>query len=202
MTSDIVLATTALIILWYTLETARLRRDAEARSARETQLIVLFAIVNPRRPDGFPQLLAHGATPQDAYVLRSWVKNESPNSGIGRLRVRLALAGRVAIATEDAYNGTRDWEVGPYFRLSGVFSLSALVRAVLPENQRQQWPSEGMTLAAQLDLYDSATRKRAWSASKEYFVRYREGTFEFWPHISAEALPPLEVMDRLPPRSR
>lgn len=199
----VVAALTALVVVWYTVETARLRRDAEARTQRDTQPVVRFEIANAERPDGIPQLLAHGATPANAtYLLRFWLTNESANPGIARIRIRLALGDRVVMSGDDAYDGSRYWEIAPYFKLGGVFDVCPLVNAAIQAKRDQRWPSEDMTIAAQLDLYDLITRRLIWSASKEYFLKHRDGTFDFWPHISAQVmdlLPPLMV---LPPRSQ
>ena len=116
--------------------------------------------------------------------------------------MRLSLSGRVVVASDDAYDGTRDWEIGPHFELVGVFSLTDLIRAALPTSERTRWPTEQMTLAAQMDLYEQATRKHLWSASKEYAVTHCDGMFEFWPHISAETMERLPAPVRLPPSTK
>ncbi len=196
----IVGALTALVIVWYTVETSRIRRDAEARTIRDTQAVVRFEVVNPELR--IPQVLAHGATPEDGvYHLRFWLKNESGNAGIGRVRIRLALHDRVVLAGEDAYDGTRYWEIAPYFQLGGIFDLCALINAALDDKEKR-WPADEMTLAAQVELYDAITRKLIWSASKEYFLKHREGTFEFWPHVSAQVMASLPALDRLPTRTK
>ena len=124
-------ALTALVVVWYTVETSRLRRDAETRTIRDTQAVAHFGILNPESRDGVPQLLVHGAMPADGeYWLRFVLRNESGNFGIGRIRVRLAVGDHVVMAEGDAYDGTREWEIGPYFNLVGEFDVERLHRLV------------------------------------------------------------------------
>ncbi len=198
----VIAALTALVVVWYTLETARLRRDAEARTRRETQPVVRFEIAEVERADGIPQLLAHGATPAEGvYQFRFWLVNESGNAGIARVRVRLALADRVVMSHDDAYDGSRHWEIAPYFQLGGVFDVCRLINEAIEQGKSEQsWPNEDMTIAAQVDLYDGISRTLIWSASKEYFLRHHDGRFVFWPHVSAQVMASLPALVALPPR--
>jgi hypothetical protein len=201
LAGSIITGVTALIVLWYTLETTRLRRDAEERSARDARPAIYFEVRENDRPDGMPEMLPGGSTPASAqYPLRFWVENVTSNRGIARVRVRLSVAGAVgALQGAGAYDGTRDWEITPFFRLNGVFDLCKLIVAALPASQAPNWPTERMTLAAQMDLYDSVTLRLMWSSSQEYAVIHQpqDGVFIIWREISASVLPQLEVADRL-----
>lgn len=195
--NNLILAATAIIILWYTRETWRLRLDADRRDARDAQPRVAFDVYYDL---ALP--LAGGATPKTGvFTLRCWVRNESANACLARIHIRLAVGQNVGrLAGSGAYDGSRNWEIGPLFSLDGHFNLCELIAGAVADPTLPIWPQGRMTLAVQMDVYESATRKRIWPpAVKEYAVVYNavNGTFTIWPEISAEVLPRVVVPDRL-----
>ena len=48
-------------------------------------------------------------------------------------------------------DGTRLWEIAPFFQLGGIFNVCTLINAVLDRSSEKRWPEEEMTVSAQVD---------------------------------------------------
>jgi hypothetical protein len=201
--TNVVLIVTAVIILAYTWATDRLRRNDDRRMRRESQPALYYRLLAPAAlVGGAPPTVHVGPTPQAGPVMmRFRIRNANSNTGLARVRVRLHHGGLVGtLAGSGAYDGTRVWEITPYYNLVGVFDLVDLVLSASPPSRQNAWPVGHATLSVQLDLYDVDALDHVWSTTTEYRFEHQPtaNRFEFWPEVSALVLPRLEALPALP----
>lgn len=93
--SNTVLILTGAVVLWYTIETARIRRDAESRSRRESLPKVYFDV--QQLPEAAPQMIdqEHLKAPPSGCAqaagrcpFRFQIVNNSENFGFALIRIR------------------------------------------------------------------------------------------------------------------
>jgi hypothetical protein len=173
----LVLALTAAVILWYTVETMRLRREAEDRAKRDREPRIYFEVGEPTR---IPT--ASGDQHHSGFVFQ----NDSSNAAFARVRVRLSIDGGPSILTSNpGYDGKQIWEVFPLLRIQGHFNL---------EDFSGFRPSGDMQLTVQVDVY-GLDRKYLATLKREYRIRMPETGFrELWPEV-ATSLPVLPYSD-------
>jgi hypothetical protein len=190
LAQTIILAITASIILWYTVETSRLRREAETRAINEARPRVYFEVESGTR-GMFPieaVLLApssHLARPW-ARPMRFMLQNFTPNPAKARVtgRLRLGVMNGQFDNTSPC-NGHNIWQITPYDRINGEFDITDLLRCATPD--ASAWLDGPATLSFQVDLYwpDGTLIE---SVAKEYHFRLvRNGesvSEEFWPEVS------------------
>lgn len=190
-----ILGVTALIVLWYTVETMRLRREAEARAARDREPRIHFDVIQRVK-----QYLASDLD----FVWNFELENHSSNPGLARVRVRLGLdeMGTYFLSNE-AYNGRQIWEITPFFAIVGWFDIAEIIR-----NARQKAGDTSphfnlkSVLNVQVDLYGPDRRLIAKSR-REYRIRHagkgppQNNFVEFFPEIRT-SLPELDAPDTLP----
>jgi len=169
----LVLALTAAVILWYTVETMRLRREAEARAKRDREPQIYFEVQQPARMPT-PAGEKHHA----GFIFQ----NHSSNAAFARVRVRLSIASGPPILISNAgYDGRQLWEVTPFFQIRGVFYL---------EDFTGFRPAGDMVLNVQVDLYGLDRRFLA-ALKREYHIGMPAGGYQdFWPEV-ATSLPVL-----------
>jgi len=190
---SVVLAGTALIILWYTIETTRLRREADARATRDREPRVYFEVQQP--DDKLPalaQTMRPGVFVGEGvkHILRFNFINHSPNSALARVRARLKVGSQVGVFLRDsAYGGEVVWQITPFFTMSGVFDLIDLIRSAQGGPGSGAWPGGRMVLAVQVDVYWPNCQLFG-STAKEYHVRLdaQKCTVEFWPEVNPRSL--------------
>jgi len=170
---NIVLALTALVILWYTVETMRLRREAEDRAKRDREPNIYFEVQQSTRMP-----TASGEKHRSGFIFQ----NQSSNGGFAFVVVRLATDGGTAILSSNpGYNGSQILEVTPFFQIRGVFDLQDFAGFR---------PSGNIALNVQLDLY-AADRTYIATLKREYHIGMApQGFEEFRPEVST-SLPPL-----------
>ena len=163
----VVLALTAWVILWYTVETMRLRREAEAREKRDREPHIYFDVEQPTRMP-----TAAGERHRSGFIF----ENHSSNEALACVRVRLRIAeGPPILISNAAYDGRQIWEVTPFFKLRGVFDLQDFTGFR---------PSRDTVLNVQVDLYWT-DRTYLATLKKEYHVGLSDVTFEeFWPEVT------------------
>jgi hypothetical protein len=168
----IILALTAWVILWYTVETMRLRREAEARARRDREPQIYFEVQQPTRMP-----TPSGEKHRGGFIFQ----NHSSNAGFARVGLQLSTAAGPAILISNAgYNGGQIWEVTPFFQIRGVFDLQDFAGFQ---------PSGDMVLNVQVDLYGMDRRYMA-TLKREYHIGMPQGFEEFWPEV-ATSLPVL-----------
>jgi len=200
----VVLAATGLIVLWYTIETTRLRREAEARAAKDREPRIYF---NVQQPDQALPGSAQTSGPTEfasagrKHILRFNFINQSPNPALAVVRVRLKIGDQVGTlpGPESAYNGKTVWEITPFFRISGVFDVIALIQSTQTGLGKGAWPVDPMKLVAQVDLY-WPDRRHFEGVAKEFHVRadIEKCVVDFWPEVNAGSLPTIQPTDPLP----
>ena len=206
-TGNLILAFTGMIVLWYTLETARLRRDAELKTSRESEPLVWFEVLEkdadlPALPRNAGPAAARKAGCQ--HRLRFQLVNYSRNQCHARVRVRLRAGSEVGSLPESSpYGGAEVWKVTPFFNITGWFDLFELAEGVRSSEEDDRWPTGAMTLNAQVDLYrlDGTLLE---TVPKEYTVRIdlEARRVTFYPEIRAHALPPVPAPSQLPSGER
>jgi len=185
------MAITAAIILWYTMETMRLRREAEARAKHDREPSIDFIV----------EQLSTLFEPSDhEHRWRFNVVNHSPNSALALVRIRLKLGPQDAVhLSNPAYNGTQIWEITPFFQMSGWFDLQEIL------TRADQAPGDGalaggeILLNVQVDLYWPDRRHFA-TLKKEYRIRLlppQNIVVEFWPEVTT-SFTPLGYPEKLP----
>lgn len=173
----IVLALTAAVILWYTVETMRLRRDAEARAKRDREPHIYFDV-------GPPMRIPAGSG--DRYECRFNFKNDSTNAALARIRVRLSIdAGPAILISKAGYDGKQTWEVLPFFVSDGFFNLDDF-------NGFQRFSDS--VLNVQVDIY-GVDRRYLATIKREYRMQIQSSFERFWPEVatSLPVLPHTEV---------
>jgi hypothetical protein len=200
LVQTVVLAGTAVIILWYTVETARIRREAEIRAERDREPRVYFEV---QQPDARFPGLAQTSGPTEFVaangkrLLRFHFINQSPNSALAVVRSRLKMGSAIGAFPPATVYGGAPWQITPFFRIAGVFDLLDLLRNAKPDATR--WPSDSMVLGVQVDLY-WPNRQFFCTVAKEYHLRLdRENALvELWPEVSTRALGIAPCLKELP----
>jgi hypothetical protein len=168
----LVLALTAAVILWYTVETMRLRREAEARAKRDREPQIYFEVQQATRMP-----TPSGEKHRAGFIFQ----NHSSNAGFARVSLRLSTGTGPAILISNAgYDGRQIWEVTPFFQIRGVFDLQDFTGFQ---------PSGDMALNVQVDLY-GGDRGYMATLKREYHIGMSQGFEQFWPEI-ATSLPVL-----------
>lgn len=200
---SVLLAGTALIILWYTVETTRLRREAEARATRDREPRVYFEVQQPdNRLSPLAQTTGPGGFAGEGkkYRFRFIFINQSPNSALACVRAQLKVGSQIgAFPRGSEYGGEAVWQITPFFRISGVFDLVELIRSAHEALGSEAWPDAGMVLSVQVDLY-WPNRQPFETTAKEYHVRVdaQKCNVEFWPEVNPRSLGVLPRLKELP----
>jgi hypothetical protein len=198
-----VLSGTAVIILWYTIETTRLRREAEARARRDREPRVYFEVQQPENKlPALAQTMRPGVFAGEGvkHILRFNFINQSPNSALACIRARLRVGPQVgAFPQNSEYGGGVPWQITPFFRVSGVFDLIRLIENAQKTLPSEVWPHEHMVLSVQVDLY-WPNRQLFESVAKEYHVHLdvQKCGVEFWPEVNTRSLGLLPCPKQLP----
>jgi len=169
--------------MWYTVETMRLRREAEARAKRDREPRISFEVEQTNKMLQFSY---------DKYPLRVNLVNHSPNAALARVRIRLKIGSQGDVLLPNrAYSGSQIWEITPFFQLSGWFDLKTIAK-------HADQGTDDMRLNVQVDLY-WPDRRHFDTLKKEYTIRVRQqdNLVVFWQEI-ATSLPVLECPDELP----
>lgn len=180
----IVLALTAWVILWYTVETMRLRREAEARAQRDLEPRIHFDL------DRFPL----STTGNQSRFFFDFA-NESSNSALARVTLRMKTASAEIVTSPRAgYDGKQTWEVTPFFRIRGWFTLDDFWDAV---GNVAGWAGlvGDQVLNVQVDVY-WPSRNYLITLKREYRVHRVSHQVEFWPEV-ATVIPDLPHPKRL-----
>jgi len=178
---NFVLVLTAWTILWYTDETMRIRKDAEARAEREKQPLVHFGITQ------FPNAEMNNANYRRFHF---HFRNESANPGLAVVRIRLSMDSEQQASSNPAYNGEEIWEITPYYEIRGWFALSMFSTA---PQVRAGSPLD-MQLNTQVDLY-WPDHKFLMTMKSEYRLHVSGQVIEFWPEVrtAVPELPPKQL---------
>jgi len=190
-----ILGVTALIVLWYTVETMRLRREAEARAARDREPRINFDVIQ--------KVKTFSASDHD-FPLGFKFENLSSNLGLACVRVRLRLDGMGAFSSSNpAYNGEQVWEITPYFGIVGAFDIAEIIHRARRE-ARDNSPHFKLNsvLNVQVDLY-GPDRELIARMKREYCIRHhgdgppQNNFIQFFPEILT-SLPELPAEHKLP----
>ena len=198
-----VLSGTALIILWYTVETTRLRREAEGRAKRDREPLIHFEVQQyPKERSSSVQGTGQMELPRQGgkYPLRFGIVNHSANPALACVRTRLKVNTQVGTFPQDSdYGGGVVWQVTPFFNLLGWFDLIELVENAQDKHGRDAWPETPLVLAVQVDVY-WPNRQFLRSLAREYHVRIegQKGNVEFWPLVNVQSIGVLECPQELP----
>lgn len=162
----IILALTAWVILWYTVETMRLRREAENRAQRDREPHIYFDVAQPTRtPVGSAE----------CYDCRFTFKNDSTNAALARIRVRLSIGTeRPVLISKAGYDGKQIWEVLPFFEIHGFFLLEDF-------NGFDHFGDS--VLNVQVDVYGMDRRYLA-TLKREYRMQIERPFERFWPEVA------------------
>jgi hypothetical protein len=201
--SNTILILTGAVVLWYTRETARIRRDAESRSLRDSLPKVYFDVQQvgvTQGPTDRERLIVSPCDSADAvveYPLRFQIVNNSENFGFALILIRGKFRDRIkGLPRTGEYGGKRVWEITPFFRLNGWFNLLEIVSEM---NAMPSGPAvSGIQVSAQLDLYDATGR---WFSviMKEYAVLVDTNgrVTHFFPETGARNIPRVEAPQRI-----
>jgi hypothetical protein len=172
----VILALTAWVILWYTVETMRLRREAETRAKRDREPHIYFDVAQPiRTPFGSAV----------RYDCRFTFKNDSTNAALARIRVRLSTGAEPPVLISKAgYDGKQVWEILPFFEIHGVFYL---------EDFSGFDHFSDSVLNVQVDVY-GMDRGYLATLKREYRMKIDRPFEKFWPEV-ATSLPELPHSD-------
>lgn len=169
---SVILALTLVVVLWYTIETYLLRREAESRAERDREPKI-SCDVDP----------SQWVCPPLTSEYRFWFKlqNHSSNNALARITVRARIgSGRTIVSRRPGYDGKQSWEIIPFFQIQGWFDLYEIFRDFSS-------PLGDMTLGVQVDVYHSNDRKFWFELKREYRVRIRElNEIEFWPEVATK----------------
>lgn len=178
----VVLAMSAVILLWYTIETMRLRRDAEDRADRDRQARIQVEIRQFPYDSNAPYL---------QYRFYFFFKNQSSNSALARVRVRLRTnSGTTVLSPNNDYAGRKTWEVGPFWGIRGWFDLKELLNAARELENASSDPLGEMRLNFEVDVY-RPDLKYLFKIKSEYYVCVTPpNDVKFWPEV-ATSLPEL-----------
>jgi len=196
--SNLVLAITALVVIWYTIETTRLRRDAENRSKREATPVFYFD-VKLRDTNRMLSQDVHKAGPsvfiqQGVHLpFRFIIINHTSNPAYLKVAIRLKTAvGTGLQVPEKDYGGERVWHITPFFNLDGWFDMVELLVQAGHGASPNDWPQASVTLNVQVDVYDVRGRFID-TLRKEYTVRFdlKGCVVECWPDTQVSQLPPI-----------
>jgi hypothetical protein len=185
-----VLAVTAIIILWYTVETMRVRREAESRARRDREPLLYFEVkeFSKMAPD-----------PGQGFHFAFNLTNQSTNSALAHVRMRLKSGSQDAVLPSNPpYNGKQIWEITPFFQISGWFDLMEMFERIPRTGSASPGLTGEMLLNVQVDLY-WPNRKRLGTIKKEYRIRVvppQNVMVEFYQEV-ATSLPVLGCPDAL-----
>lgn len=202
--SNLVLAITAIVVIWYTMETTRLRRDAENRSQREATPVFYFD-VKLRDANRMLSQDLHKAGPsvfhqQGVHLpCRFIIINHTANPAYLKVLVRLKTAvGTGLQPPEKDYGGEKIWHITPFFNLDGWFDLFELLTRAGHGAAAGDWPQADVILNVQVDVHD-ARGYFLEALRKEYTVQFdlKGCVVNCWPNTQVTQLQPIPPTRKL-----
>jgi hypothetical protein len=183
----IILALTAVVLLWYTAETMRMRREAEERAERDREPRIHFDV------EQFP-----GGVTSSQVRFFFIFRNESSNPGLARVRVRLRTNLGTVLSPTKGYDGQQTWEVIPFFGIRGWFDLTEPMNAAKQAANAPADPSGEMQLNVQVDVY-WPDRRHLVTLNREYHLHVTTPPVNvtFFPEV-ATSLSALKAPKELP----
>lgn len=179
---------TALVILWYTRETAAIRAqgDEEAR-LRRTPLL------------NFQVLAPDGENPE--LSIRFVVANTSDRVAIIRPKIRLKSPDSRTGFDEGVYGGQEDWVIWAHDTWSGHFELAGLVDTKKVVRMSEVWkagPFEDCALDVQVPVYN-ARGEFLYLYRREYYLKmkFRKEIAELWPQVTPRTFGVAEFASRI-----
>lgn len=190
--SDFVLIATASVIVWYTLETSRIRKQGDERAEVEAAPVVGFSL----------------SLRDDPHEPSLWfeVRNYTRNPAILRVLVRLRTSAGTGRFTGGAYAAQADWELAEHQYFRGWFSLIDLLAGIQGERMKtlaqqavgQQkhvtWPADAkMQIDLQVAVYDRARILRRM-LHQEFVLVWpsQSAPFQLWPEVAPASFADLD----------
>ena len=184
-------------MVWYTIETAEIRKQGEQRADIEAEPVVGFHL-EERPVERQPSV---------------WfcVRNYSRNPATMLVRVRLRTAAGLGEYRAGPYSGNDEWNLEEFRYFQGWIDLISLVGSVQDESMqmlgqqlageqpRVTWPAKStMHLDVQVGVYN-AKGCLGRSLHQEFRIEWpsQDAKFSFWPEISPSTIEPIEWPDRI-----
>jgi hypothetical protein len=193
--SALVTGAAAVVVIWYTVETARIRKQGDDEARRRRTPVLKFVVTFPEGSDKDLKMAVR-------------VRNHSNRRAIIRVTVRARVPERTVQFPDGAYSGEANWEIWAFESWRTFPPLRTIVGDSLPLTLAQHaahGPVVTIAVEFQAAVYNSKGDfqylfRREYHVDVQGEAKYRDGGFELthmettgfkhgWPEIAVQSFP-------------